>query len=260
MEQENLNETAWGRKLTGEQLLYEDRDLFQDLFRALLSVCLMLNRSRRIMDNPEKAELHADAERIIRRSERSYEELVGLFTDYMQSTFRDATVLEADPFGKWVGKLNDILDTFIQPLQKRYNRLLEKEGIEDIGEDMEQQIQQLAEEGSGNGLHLWMIGLLSYVELYATRDEATELLLDSLDDKGDLPKKLLQLDRVTDRLEKMREGLVIAMFDYAMTDYELETVQTEEQEEDIQSTLTERANEADLLCSEARKLLDKLNN
>ena len=258
MGNENLNETMWGRKLTFEQMQYEDKNLFQDLFRALLSTCFMINRSQRTLDDPNKTDLHGDAERIRRRSERCYEELIGQFTDYMQSTFRGATVLEANSFGRWVSKLNETLETFIHPLQKRYDRLLQKEGIGDIEEDMEQQLQLLEEEGSGTGLHIWMMALLSYIELYATRDEAAEFLLNSLNEKGELPGKLRQLDRVTNSLEMMREGLVIAMFDFAMTDYELEDAQTEEQEEEIQSTLVERANEADLLCAEIRNMMEKL--
>ena len=107
--EKDLNETPWGRKLTDEQMMQEDELIFQDLFHAMLCTCLMTLRSQRILNEPDKTELHADAERISKRSGRCYEELIDLFTDYIQSTFRETSILETDPFGKWIEKLDSIL-------------------------------------------------------------------------------------------------------------------------------------------------------
>jgi hypothetical protein len=255
MEKDNLNENPWGRKLTDEQMMQEDELIFQDVFHALLCTCLMTLRSQRILNEPDKTELHADAERISKRSGRCYEELIDLFTDYIQSTFRETSILETDPFGKWIEKLDSILETFMKPLQKRYDRLLQKDGVADIADDLESEILFMATENSVTGIHLWILAILSYIELYETGEEAAGELLDNMQENGKLSKRLRKVDKLTDDFDDLKEGLIIAMFDYAMTDYDLENPISVEQEEEIQDTLIERAHEATEKCGEVRSLL-----
>ena len=252
---EKLNETSWGRKLTDEQMMQEDELIFNDLFRALLCTCLMTLRTQRILNEPEKAELHVDAERIRKRSGRCYEELVGLFTDYIQATCRESSVLETDPFGNWIDKLNTIIETFMQPLQKRYNKLLQKEGVADIGEDLESEILNMATEDRVTGLHLWIMAILSHIELYETAEEASGELLDCMDEKGKLSNRLRRVEKLIDEFDEVKESLVIAMYDYAMTDYELENPLSEEEVDEIQNILIEQAHEATEKCEEVRTLL-----
>ena len=76
-----------------------------------------------------------------------------------------------------------------------------------------------------------------------------------MQENGKLSKRLRKVDKLTDDFDDLKEGLIIAMFDYAMTDYDLENPISVEQEEEIQDTLIERAHEATEKCGEVRSLL-----
>ena len=237
MATQNVNETSQGRFLTDEQLLKEDGLIFRDLFQGLQSTCLMTIRSQEILNNSEKKELHMEAERINRRSERCYEELIGFFTDYVQSTFHAPSVLEADPFGKWVYKLSEILAVFLRPLMKRYDRLLQKEGVKDAAEDLASVSDAIYNGESFTVLHLWIVAIIAYIDLSDLGSETSELIWNNMDEKGNLPKELRKLDIVSEDLDEMNEKLLLAMYDYAMTNYELEYPISEKEEEGIVTCL-----------------------
>ena len=143
----------------------------------------------------------------------------------------------------------------MKPLQKRYDRLLQKDGVADIADDLESEILFMATENNVTGIHLWILAILSYIELYETGEEAAGELLDNMQENGKLSKRLRKVDKLTDDFDDLKEGLIIAMFDYAMTDFDLENPISEEQEEEIQDTLIERAHEATEKCGEVRSLL-----